>query len=48
MPFEYRLPILTLFFVKFVLPFGFRFLAIFAIVIAFVATGALAALNVVI
>ena len=48
LPLEDAGPVLGALFIKFVFPFGFRVLAIFAIVIAFVATGALAALNVVI
>ena len=48
MPFEYRLPILTLFFVKFVFPFRCWFFTGLTDMTALVAARAVAALDVVI
>ena len=48
LPLEDAGPVLGALFIKFVFPFGFRVLAIFAIVIALVASGAVSALHVVV
>jgi hypothetical protein len=47
LPFENIGPVLKFFFVKLVLPFGFRFFAVFTIVAAFVATRAVAAFDII-